>query len=240
VYRKAKVCDLRSRQRVRVPLSVAVRSARCAPTVRNTSKHSVNVLEPVRLPTPHLGRPRDERIDAEVVSAVLEVLRSGGYRAVTIAEIAHRTKRGRSSIYRRWPSKRHLVAYAVVSEMGATPAADTGALRLDLNSVVESLLHAFGGPLRQALPGLVADMANDTGLRDTIRREVLAIRRKSMRQALARAVRRGEIRGGFDVELILDMLTGPFYYRALFGHAPISRRMAQEAVEYVLRAVKHY
>jgi hypothetical protein len=31
------------------------------------------------------------------------------------------------------------------------------------------------------------------------------------------------------------MLTGPFYYRALVGHAPISRRMAYDVVEYVLR-----
>lgn len=200
---------------------------------------SANLLETVRLPTPHLGRPRDERIDAEVVSAVLDVLKSGGYRAVTVAAIAQRTKRGRSSIYRRWPSKRHLVAYSVVSAMGATPAADTGDLGGDLNAVVETLLRAFAGPLRQALPGLVADMANDPQLGEAIRKEVLAIRRRSMRQALARAVTRGEIRADFDVELILDMLTGPFYYRALFEHARISRRMAQEAVKYVLRALRH-
>ena len=207
--------------------------------MRETSVKSANLLESVRLPTPHLGRPRDERIDAEVVSAVLDVLKGGGYRAVTIAAIAQRTKRGRSSIYRRWPSKRHLAAYSVVSEMGATPAADTGDLAGDLNAVVETLLRAFGGPLRQALPGLVADMANDPELGEAIRNEVLAIRRRSMRQALARAVARGEIRADFDVELILDMLTGPFYYRALFGHAPISRRMAQEAVKYVLLALRH-
>ncbi len=203
-----------------------------------TGSKSVNLLESVRLPRSRLGRPRDERIDTEVVSAVLEVLKRGGYRAVTIDRIARRIQRGRSSIYRRWPSKRHLVAYSVVSEMGATPAADTGALRGDLEAVVGTLLRAFAGPLRQALPGLVADMANDTSLREAIRTEVLATRRRSMRQALGRAVDRGEIRRGFDVELILDMLTGPFYYRALFGHAPISRRMAREAVEYVLRVVK--
>ena len=67
------------------------------------------------------GRPRDERIDTEVVSAVLNSLGSGGYGAVTIDGIARRVKRARTSIYRRWPSKRHLVAYAVVSEWATTP-----------------------------------------------------------------------------------------------------------------------
>jgi AcrR family transcriptional regulator len=181
------------------------------------------------------GRPRDERIDTEVVSAVLNSLRSGGYGAVTIEGIARKVKRARTSIYRRWPSKRHLVAYAVVSEMGDNPAADTGVLRGDLEAAVETLLNAFAGPLGQALAGLVADMAQDDELADTIRKEVLAARRKSMREAFARARARGEIRADLDIELVLDMLTAPFYYRALFGHAPITRRTTRDVVDYVLR-----
>ena len=185
------------------------------------------------------GRPRDERIDTEVVSAVLNSLRSGGYGAVTIDGIARKVKRARTSIYRRWPSKRHLVAYAVVSEMGDNPAADTGVLREDLEAAVETLLKAFAGPLGQALAGLVADMAQDEELAETIRKEVLAARRKSMREAFARAGTRGEIRKDLDIELVLDMLTGPFYYRTLFGHAPISRRTTRDVVDYVLRVAAH-
>lgn len=183
------------------------------------------------------GRPRDERIDSEVVTAVLSVLRSKGYEAVTMEGIATRVKRARSSIYRRWPSKRHLVAYAVVSEMGGNPAADTGSLRKDLEAAVRTLLNAFAGPLGQALAGIVADMARDPQLAETIRQEVLASRRKSMRDAFARARERLEVRADLDIELVIDMLTGPFYYRRLFGHAPITRRLTQDVVSYVLRVV---
>jgi AcrR family transcriptional regulator len=182
-----------------------------------------------------IGRPRDERIDTEVVSAVLNLLQTRGYRAVTIDGIARKVKRARTSIYRRWPSKRHLVAYAVVSEMGHNPAADTGALRQDLEAAVETLLKAFAGPLGQAFAGLVADMAQDEELAEIIRREVLAARRKSMREAFARARARREVRADLDIELVLDMLTGPFYYRTLFGHAPITRRTTRDVVDYVLR-----
>jgi AcrR family transcriptional regulator len=184
-----------------------------------------------------LGRPRDERIDTEVVSAVLNALRSGGYGAVTIDGIARKVKRARTSIYRRWPSKRHLVAYAVRNEMGDNPAADTGALRGDLEAAVATLLNAFAGPVGRALPGLVADMAHDAELAETIRREVLAARRKSMREAFTRAKARGDIRGDLDMELVLDMLTGPFYFRTLFGHAPVTRRTTRDIVDYVLRLV---
>ena len=185
-----------------------------------------------------IGRPRDERIDTEVVSAVLNALKEGGYRAVTIEGIARRVGRARTSIYRRWPSKRNLVAYAVVSEMGDDPAPDTGGIRGDLEVAVGTLLKAFAGPLGRALAGLVADMAQDTDLAATIRREVLAARRGSMREALERARKRGEARTGLDVELVLDMLTGPFYYRALFGHAPITRDMTRQVVNYILRVIE--
>jgi AcrR family transcriptional regulator len=149
--------------------------------------------------------------------------------------VARKVNRARTSIYRRWPTKRHLVAYAVVSEMGGNPAADTGTLRKDLEAAVETLLKAFGGPLGQALPGLVADMARDEELAQTIRSQVLATRRDSMRVAFERARARGEIRSDLDIEMVLDMLTGPFYYRILFRHAPITRRSTRTAVEYVLR-----
>lgn len=182
-----------------------------------------------------LGRPRDGRIDSEVVTAVLNALKRGGYRAVTIDGIARRVGRARSSLYRRWPSKRHLVAYAVVSELGDNPAADTGSIRGDLEAAVSTLLHAFAGPLGRALTGLVADMAQDAALATIIRRQVLGRRRKSMREALARAQARGQVRHGLDVELVLDMLTGPFYFRALFGHARITRQTTHQVVDYVLQ-----
>jgi AcrR family transcriptional regulator len=186
---------------------------------------------------PAPGRPRDVRIDREVVAAVLSVLRTRGYGAVTIDGIARRVKRARTSLYRRWPSKRHLVAYAIVSEMGENPATDTGRLGADLEAAVATLRNAFAGPLGQALAGLVADMAADTELADTIRQEVLAARRKSMREAFMRARARQEVCANLDIELVIDMLTGPFYYRTLFGHAPITRRMTREVVQYVLRVV---
>ncbi len=154
---------------------------------------------------------------------------------MTIEGVARTARRARTSIYRRWRSKRELVAYAVLSAMGDKPAADTGQLRRDLEAAVGTLVNAFAGPLGQALAGLVADMAHDAALARTIRGEVLAARRNSMREAFDRARARRESRADLDIELVLDMLTGPFYYRALFGHAPLTQRMAGDVVNYVMR-----
>jgi AcrR family transcriptional regulator len=184
------------------------------------------------------GRPRDVRIDREVISAVIAVLRKGGYDAVTIDGIARNVGMARSSLYRRWPSKRHLVAYAVVGELGEHPAADTGTLRGDLLSAVATLWQAFRGPLGHALAGLVADMAQDAALASSIRREVMVPRRRSMREAIERACARGETRDDMNVELLLDMLTGPFYFRTLFRHASMSLKDTAQIVDYIVQLIR--
>jgi AcrR family transcriptional regulator len=184
------------------------------------------------------GRPKNPCIDAEVVAAVLEGLRLRGYRGVTIESVARQVMRARTSIYRRWPSKRHLVADAVVAELGAQPAPDTGSLRKDLKAAVGTLLTAFSGTMGKALPGLVADMALDPVLARMIREKVLVARRRSIRAAFDRGMARGESGRGFDIELLIDMLTAPFYFRALFGHLPSTQTTVNTVVGYVLSIVR--
>ena len=59
-----------------------------------------------------------------------------------------------------------------------------------------------------------------------------------MRKAIERARTRGEACDDIDVELILDMLTGPFYFRTLFGHASMSLENAAQIVNHVLRLIE--
>lgn len=186
-------------------------------------------------PKLRLGRPVDRSIDRAVVDAVLLELKHRGYHSITMEGISRKIGRARASLYRRWPSKRHLVAYAVVSELGAHPSPDTGSLRLDLTRTVETLITGFQGALGSALAGLVGEMADDPVLARTIRKEVLAKRRRSIRAAFRRGMKRGEIRSDVNVELFMDMLTAPFYFRALFGHGKLSAMMVETVVDTVLR-----
>ena len=40
-----------------------------------------------------------------------------------------------------------------------------------------------------------------------------------------------------DSKHATDLLASPFYFRTLFGHARVDRRMTREVVDYVLRIV---
>jgi AcrR family transcriptional regulator len=182
------------------------------------------------------GRPRDERIDSAVRVCVLELLVERGYRAVSINAVARAIGSSRATIYRRWRTSAHLIADALLNQLGEQPAADTGHVRQDLRAVVGTFVKAFAGPVGRALPGLISDMTQDRALAQAFQHEVVDVRRRSIRAAIARGIARGEIRDGVDPELLIDLLTAPFYFRLLYAHAPLTTRDANELVELVLRA----
>jgi AcrR family transcriptional regulator len=185
-----------------------------------------------------LGRPVDAGIDREVVDEVLQQLRTKGYPSITMEGLARATHRARASLYRRWPSKRHLIAYAIVTTLGAEPSPDSGSLRSDLIAAVQTLSVGFRGSLGAAVAGLVGDMVDDAALARVIRKEVLAKRRRSIRAAFKRGIERHEIRPAIDLDVAIDMLTAPFYFRALFGHAKISESIIESVVDTLLRGLR--
>ncbi|QNP68670.1 TetR/AcrR family transcriptional regulator [Streptomyces roseirectus] len=181
------------------------------------------------------GRKKDPEIDRAVLAATLELLAETGYAGLTISQVAARVGVYRPAIYRRWPTKQHLVAEAVVTVLGHEPTPDTGDLRADLVTGIGTLGAAFAAPgMSQVLPGLVADLAGQPELRREFLDSVFRPRRASTARRLRTAVERGDIRPDFDMEFVLDALAAPLYYRALFGHGPVTPELTGQSVDMVL------
>ena len=73
-----------------------------------------------------LGRPRDSRIDDSVLVATTELLEEVGYLRLTVGAIAERAGTNKPAIYRRWPTKAHLVHEAVFPVDGRAEAIPPG------------------------------------------------------------------------------------------------------------------
>ena len=86
--------------------------------------------------TTDLGRPRDPRIDDAVLRATVELLGETGYADLSVDAIAERAGTSKPAIYRRWPSKAHLVHEAVFPIAEATELPDTGSLAGDVREMV--------------------------------------------------------------------------------------------------------
>jgi hypothetical protein len=84
---------------------------------------------------------------------------------------------------------------------------------------------------------LVAPMAHEPGLADALRSGFLAARRGAARAALERAQAREEVRPDVDIEVAVDLLAAPFYYRVLVTGIEVDDDFAADVVEAVVRFV---
>ncbi|MFQ6395668.1 TetR/AcrR family transcriptional regulator [Nocardia sp. KC 131] len=110
-----------------------------------------------------LGPHRDPAVDQAVLEAARHLLTERGYAAASIDAIATRAGVSRPAIYRRWPSKAHLIAQAVFPDVGADVVADD--IYAEIRKVVRGTIQLFSAPAaREAMPGLMADMRADSSL----------------------------------------------------------------------------
>ncbi len=141
------------------------------------------------------GRPRDPRIDGAVLSATVELLAETGYAGLLVSAIAARAGTSKPAIYRRWPSKAHLVHEAVFPIGTATELPDTGSLPHDLREMVRRSMTFLTTPAaRAALPGLVGEMAADPTLHSALLERFAGVIGGGLADLLGRAAGRGEIR----------------------------------------------
>ncbi len=181
------------------------------------------------------GRPRDEHADAAIVAAALELLAEVGVHRFRMDDVAGRAGVGKATIYRRYPSKEQLVAAAVASLVSEIALPDTGTTRGDLLSLMRDAVAVYSQPRAGGLmASLVEAMRHDSALAAAVREGFLAARRRALEQVLERGVERGDLESGLDVELALDVLGGPLFYRLLITGGPIDERLAEGVVDLIL------
>ena len=184
------------------------------------------------------GRPRDAGRDKAILDATMEILLDQGYAGLTIESVAARAGVGRPTIYRRWPSKPALVVAALVqSPQVAIPDADTGSLRGDLVAIQRRQVALMNTPMaRRVTAGLIADLAADRELGERYISLYLVPRREAVSKVLQRAIDRGELDPGVDVNFIYELLIGPLFMRAVVWGQPLPRDLAETTTDVILNA----
>ena len=180
------------------------------------------------------GRPRDDRADAAILQAAVSVLAETGAAGFTVDAVAARAGCGKATIYRRWPSRSSLLL-DTAHQMGLEPTpVDTGSLRDDLVSLLTELAHKMRETeAGRILPSVVAEAAVRPDMRDVLA-TFIDDRRRRPREMVRRAVDRGELPAGTDVELLLDLLGGTVIFRELIARQPTDRADVERMVAAVL------
>lgn len=155
------------------------------------------------------GRPRDPRIDAAVLSATVELLAETGYPGLLVSAIARRAGTSKPAIYRRWPSKAHLVHEAVFPISAATEIPDTGSLAQDLREMVCRTTGVLSTPAaKAALPGLIGEMAADPTLHSALLERFAGLIGGGLADLLEKAAARGEVRPEVSAPELAEAVAG--------------------------------
>ena len=159
--------------------------------------------------TTDLGRPRDPRIDDAVLRATVQLIGKTGYADLSVDAIARRAGTSKPAIYRRWPSKAHLVHEAVFPIGDATALPDTGSLAGDVHEMMRRTVAVLTGPAaRAALPGLVGEMATDLTLHTALLERFGDILSRGLTERLDAAAARGAVRPDVTAADLVEALAG--------------------------------
>lgn len=139
-----------------------------------------------------------------------------GYSALSLERVAGRAGVGKAALYRRWPSKAAMVADALDAVgVTITDVPDTGSLEGDVQALLRSFRRVLRHPLiRRIVPDLQAERSR-SGELEAVLAPFTAARRARGMALIERAIARGELTREVDVELALDLLAAPIYWRMI-------------------------
>ncbi|WP_305094259.1 TetR/AcrR family transcriptional regulator [Prescottella sp. R16] len=179
------------------------------------------------------GRPRDAERERELLLATQELLAEVGYDRLSIDAVAARCGAGKTTVYRRWAGKSELVAEAVALLHGAYPDPDTGSLREDL-VMAASAWHGADAHRDAVISGLLTAMAHDGELRAAVGAAVTEPRRAVYRAIVDRAVERGEVPAGRDVDLVGTVFPALTFHRITVLARPVDREFIEQVVDHIV------
>lgn len=150
-----------------------------------------------------------------IVATVLAELADTGYGRLTMDGVARRAGSSKATLYRRWSSKEEMVTEALGTvSLPRVPSESSGALLDDLQDLTRSVYDWLGDPVvRSILPDLIAEGLRNRPLGDALTRHIGEPRRRAAAPLLESAIARGELAADTDIELVLDLIAAPIFWR---------------------------
>lgn len=201
-------------------------------------KKSANRSAPADEPVTAKGRPRSQEAHQAILDAALDLVFEAGFRALSMDAVAASAGVGKMTIYRRWPNKAALVMDAFLTKVGphtGFPDAPTAveSIRLQMRLQVK----AFRGRYGRIIKSLLGEAQYDEQLASAFREKWISPRRELARSAIMRAIGEGEVRKDVDLDVVIDMLYAPIYYRLQIGTGPLSDAFVEQVLTQALQGI---
>ena len=177
---------------------------------------------------------RSARVREAVLKATLHAVAEHGADVLSISEIARQAEVHETSIYRRWPTKEHLLLDALLDYSEAKlPIPNTGTLRDDLVAFATAVTAYLDSPLGRTLARSMA-VAGDDDTLAAARAQFWKSRLDLASAMISRAKDRGEVPADLDAATALELVIAPLHFRALLTRQPIDDHDIAQLVDALL------
>jgi AcrR family transcriptional regulator len=181
------------------------------------------------------GRPRSEEARQAIIRSTLKLLQRSGLAGLTVEAIAADAGVGKATVYRWWPGKSALAVDAFAgSAERELHFPDTGSVYRDMSRQMRQFVSILRGPRGRIVAALLGEGQSDPELLRAFRERFLRPRREEAYRTLQRAIRRGELPPGLDLDLTLDILYGAIYMRFLVRHSELTDSYIRNVCRLVL------
>jgi AcrR family transcriptional regulator len=181
---------------------------------------------------------RVERTVTKVLAAAHRLLETEGLASVTFGRVSRETGVSRTTLYRHWSNPSELISEAWGRVAPLNRVAHSAVLEDDLVAVFRAVRDAVeSSTMRRSLPALLVAAQRDPVI-SGLHAQFVRDRRQPIVERLRAAVAEGDIRADADPELLVDLLSGPIFYRQLVRRTRTSDRDVRAMVSAALASVR--
>ncbi|HET6836189.1 MAG TPA: TetR/AcrR family transcriptional regulator [Acidimicrobiales bacterium] len=181
---------------------------------------------------------RVERTVAKVLAAAHRLLETEGLGSVTFGRVSRETGVSRTTLYRHWSSPSELISEAWGRVAPSNHVSQTAELQHDLVAVFLAVRDVVdSSTMRRSLPALLVAAQRDPVI-SSLHARFVQDRRQPIVERLRAAIDDGQIRGDADPELLVDLLSGPIFYRQLLRRTRTSDDDVRAMVAAALASVR--
>jgi EmrB/QacA subfamily drug resistance transporter len=166
-------------------------------------------------PAPAQGQPA-------LAHASMGILSEAGHASLNFNAISAQSGVATAAMQRGWRGRHQAVVSGLEHLLGEPPQLEGRSLLDDVTGLLRHLVQAVEERIpAPVLSALIGAAGQDPELGTALRNSVLQPREQVLRQRLEQAASDGELAADVDRAVLVDMLLGPVYHRALITGEPL-------------------
>jgi len=180
------------------------------------------------------GRPPSESARRKALAAAYDILMTEGLGRISVETVAALSGVGKPTIYRNWANASELAMAALMEGHPELPGEGSDSLHAGLTRQLRGIVQAFASTRGRQIGLALAAADPDSEMTRAFRNRVVLSGREAGRRLIEEAIERGELASPRDMEILLDMIYAPIFYRVLVRHGPLDREFADGLIVHAM------